>query len=133
MTTGTAGPGLGTVANREPGQVRLVWDVELAVDEVVAELVRGRTREGRERGRGPRGACRSWSTDAALVALRGRRLAQARQQRIEELAWIAGPMATQVSISMQRRRLRGPHTSAPFTPPATTTSLPSLIQEGLLK
>lgn len=111
---------------REPGRVRLVLDVEFALDEVVArllwaELVKEVTVDVVLML--PR---LSWSSDAALVASRGRRLAQARQRRIEELARIAGPRAAQLNVSVQRRRWRRPD------PPLTLTqpSHRSISQEG---
>jgi len=77
MTTEIDGPALDAVAAREPGRVRLVWDVELTLDEVAAELLRAELARSAtvdvvlSLPRTP------WSTDAALMALRGRRLAQA--------------------------------------------------------
>ncbi|MDO9495555.1 MAG: hypothetical protein Q7J48_07620 [Nocardioides sp.] len=81
-------------------------DVEFALDEVVAsllwsELMRDATVDVVLLM--PR---LSWSTDFALVAPRRRRLVQARERRIEELAGIAGPRAAQVSVTVQRRRRR---------------------------
>ena len=111
---------------REPGRVRLVLDVEFALDEVVAsllwaELVKEATVDVVLLL--PR---LSWSTDAALVAPRRRRLVQARQRRIEELAWIAGPRAAQVSVTVQRRRWRRAGTPRDRTPPSHR----SISQEG---
>jgi len=90
----------------EPGTARLVMDVEFALDDVVADLIRDELAGG--------GVVHvllllprlGWSTDAAPIALRGRRIAQAREQRIEDLFRIAGDKAAQVTISVQRHRWR---------------------------
>lgn len=89
-------------APREEG--RLVLDVEYPLDDVVAALVRAELIAGRRVHvvvllPGP-----VWSTDAALVASRRRRLDQALDQRTRELAEVAGDRAAQVTVSIQRRR-----------------------------
>ena len=91
-------------AEREPRRVRLVLDVEFALDEVAASLLRAELMNDATVDVVLVLPRLSWSTDAALVARRRRRLVQARQRRIEELAWIAGPRAAQVSVTVQRRR-----------------------------
>ena len=111
---------------RKPGRVRLVLDVESAIDEVVAsllwaELVKEATVDVVLVL--PR---LSWSSDAALVMSRGRRLAQARQRRIEELARIAGPRAAQLNVSVQRRRWRWPEVPLSFRRPSRR----SISKEG---
>lgn len=96
------------VREPEPGPRRLVLDVEFALDEVVADLIRDELAGG---GRVhvvlllPR---LGWSTDPALVATHGRRIAQTRERRIEDLVRIAGGRSAQVTISLQRRRWRRP-------------------------
>lgn len=112
---------------REP--VRLVLDVESSIakyvaDRLTAELMNGASVEVVLVL--PRA---SLTLDAALVAVRHRRLAQARQHRIEELAQIAGPLIDQVSVSVHRRRWRGAHT--PLHPTSVRVPLASLLTEGL--
>lgn len=111
---------------REPGRVRLVLDVEFALDEVVASLLRAELMKEATVDVVLVLPRLSWSSDAALVASRGRRLAQARQRRIEELARIAGPRADQLNVSVQRHRWRLP--KAPFS--LTRLSHRSISQEG---
>jgi len=94
------------VGEPEPGSAWLVLDVELALDEALADLLRTELSRG---GRVhvvlvlPR---LGWSSDAALVALHGRRIACAREQRLEELAWLAGPGPTQITVSVRQQRWR---------------------------
>ena len=126
MTAGTARRAPDTVADLEPRRVRLVLDVEFALDEVVAsllwaELVKEATVDVVLL------LPRLSSSSAALVSLRRRRqLAQARQRRIEELAWIAGPRAAQLSVTVQRRCWRRARKPRDRTPPLHR----SISQEG---
>ena len=116
MTAGTARRAPDTVADLEPRRVRLVLDVEFTLDEVVAsllwaELVKEATVDVVL-------LLPRLSSIAALVSVRRRRqLAQARQRRIEELAWIAGPRAAQLSLTVQRRRWRRARKPHDRTPP----------------
>ena len=111
------------VGEPEPDSALLVLDVELALDGALADLLRTELSRG---GRVhvvlvlPR---LGWSSDAALVALHGRRRACAPKQRLTELAWLAGPGPTQITVSVRkqgwwRRPLRGaePQSLSPAAP-----------------
>jgi hypothetical protein len=111
---------------REPGRVRLVLDVEFALDEVVASLLWAELMKEATVDVVLVLPRLSWSSDAALVMSRGRRLAQARQRRIEELARIAGPRAAQLHVSVQRHRWRRPEAPLSLTRPSHR----SISQEG---
>jgi hypothetical protein len=106
MTTTSPSALLPAGGSRPQRGARMVLDVEFVLDGVVADLI------ATELARGglvqvvllpPRPA---WSTDAALVLGRHRRLAAARRRRIQELIDIAGCRAAQVTVSIQRHRWR---------------------------
>lgn len=82
MTAGIARRAPDAVADREPRRVRLVLDVEFALDEVVASLLRSELMSDATVDVVLLLPRLSWSTDAALVAPGRRRLVQARQRRI---------------------------------------------------
>lgn len=103
MTPGSARRAPDAV-EREPGRVRLVLDVEFTLDEVVTSLLRAELMKETTVDVVLVLPRLSWTSDAALVMSRGRRLAQARQRRIEELARIAGPRAAQLNVSVRRHR-----------------------------
>lgn len=126
MTTSPARPAVETAAGREPGTVRLVLDVELALDDAVADLIRDELARDATIEVVLLLPGMTISTDAAVVALRRRRLAQARQRRVEELARIAGPRSAQVTIAVQRRRWRLPEPLRSLIAPGHR----STIQEG---
>lgn len=102
---------------------RLVLDTQFVLDEVIAHLIRGELARG--------GTLQvvlvpprlGWSIDAVVVALRRRRIIQAREQQIEGLLRIAGDRSAQVTIAVRRswwrRRPR----------PATSRSEPRLLSD----
>lgn len=122
MTAGTIRPAPHTAREGKPGRSRLVLDVEFSVEEIVATLLRSELRRGATVDVVLQLPRLSWSSDAALVSRRGRRLAQARQRRMEELARIAGPWAAQLNVSVERHRWRWLEVPLSFTKPHRTIS-----------
>ena len=85
---------------------RMVLDVDFALEGPVVELLRSELDQGVAVHVVLLLPRLGWSTDAALAALRRRRIAAARRSRLEELARIAGERHRQVTVSIQRHRWR---------------------------
>jgi hypothetical protein len=84
----------------------MVLDVDFALDGLVVDLLRTELDQGRQVHVVLLRPRLGWSTDAALVPQRRRRIAAARSSRLEELAHIAGAGHRQVTVSIQRHRWR---------------------------